>query len=138
MTLTWQFEAGRTSFFMNGIVAWLSLASARTVEERSLVRPPSSDGRTSSRSWWKNGRLASIIGAVVLAAGTRSRANARSGGNALLSALSAGIATDSVRGSSAIVADSATFSRANAFAVVLKSVIRFLRFSGCVENAPLT
>ena len=43
-------------------------------------------------------------------------------------ALKAGIAADSVRGSWMTVLRSATFSRAKAFAVVLKSVIRLFRF----------
>src|SRR5437588_8811745 len=83
MTLTWQLDAGLTSFFMNGIDSWLSLASAGIVWARSLVRPPSSWGRTRRRSWWKKGRLASIIDAVESGPGTsvrvRARANWRSG-----------------------------------------------------------
>ena len=68
--------------------------------------------------------------------GVRARANARSGGNAAFSALKAGIAVDSVLGSSATLCCSATFWRANEFAVVLKSVIRFWRFCEWASIAP--
>ena len=58
------------------------------------------------------------------------------GGKAALSALKAGSAADSVRGSSRTVFSSAMFSRAKALAVVLKSVTRLLRFWGWASRAP--
>ena len=70
MTLTTQLAAGRTSFFISGIVALVSLASAGTVGRRSAVRPRSSEGWTSSRSWVMNGRLASTVGPVDLTPGS--------------------------------------------------------------------
>ena len=61
-----------------------------------------------------NGRLASIVGPVDLTPGISATASFSSGGKAALSALKAGIAADSVRGSWTTVLRSATFSRANA------------------------
>ena len=138
MTLATQLAVGRTSFFISGIVSLVSLASAGTVGRRSAVSPRSSEGCTRSLSWVTNGRLASTIGPVDFTPGTSARANARSGGNAALSALNAGIAADRVCGSWSTVCSSALFWRANALAVVLKSVMRFSRFWGCVSSAPET
>ena len=90
-TFATQLDAGRTSSFMNGIVASLRCASAGIVGTRSWVRPRSSDGCTSWRSCVMNGRLASIIGPVLLTPGISARASVRSGGNAAFSALNAGI-----------------------------------------------
>ena len=133
-----QLDAGRTPFFISGIVELVRCASAGIVGERSWVRPSSSDGCTSRRSCVMNGRLASIVGPVDLTPGISVRASARSGGNAALSALNAGVAAASVFGSSATACWSATFWRANAPAVVLKSVIRLCRFCGCASIAPAT
>ena len=123
---------------MSGIVAFVSLASAGTVTDRSDVNPRSSCGRTSSRSCSMNGRLASTVGPVETTPGVSVRASWRSGGNAAFSALNAGIAVDSVRGSSAIERCNAPLWRANDSAVVLKSVIRFCRFCGWASIAPAT
>jgi hypothetical protein len=102
------------------------------------VRPRSSDGCTNWRSCDISGRLASIIGPVLLTPGISAVANLRNGGNAALSALNAGIPAASVLGSAATLFSSATFSRANALAVVLKSVIKFCRFCGLLSIAPAT
>ncbi len=66
------------------------------------------------------------------------RASWRRGGNALFRALNAGIAVASVVGRSATACWRETFSRANAPAVVLKSVTRFWRFGGCMSIAAAT
>ena len=85
-----------------------------------------------------NGRLASIAGPAETTPGSSARASVRNGGNAAFKALNAGIAAASVRGSSATAFSSATFWRANAFAVVLKSVIRLCRVRGCALSACAT
>src|SRR6202012_5847767 len=118
MTLTTQLAAGRTWFFMSGIVSLASLASAGTVGFRSAVRPRSSDGWTRSLSWVTNGRLASTIGPVDFTPGMSALASVRRGGKAALRALNAGIADPSVLGSWATVCSSDGFTRANALAVV--------------------
>src|ERR1700750_1540207 len=93
-----------------------------------------------------NGRLASTIGPVDFVAGISALASCRSGPgaqlgiagpeqNARLSELRAGMATCNVTGSSATARWRFALCRANAFAVVLKSVTRFSRFFGCVLKA---
>ena len=129
-TLATQLEAGRTWFLNSGMLSCVSLARAGTVGLRSWVRPRSSEGWTSSLSCVMKGRLASTVGPVDLTPGSSARASRRKGGKAALSALKAGIAADRVLGRSATVRRRLACSRANANAVVLKSVTRLLSAGG--------
>ena len=137
-TFARQLDAGRTPFRINGIDSAVRSASAGIVAARSDASPPSSDGCTSSLSWVMNGRLASIAGPAETTPGMRALASVSTGGSAALTAFSAGTAVRSVFGSSATAFSSATFSRANACAVVLKSVTRLWRLFGCATSAPAT
>ena len=82
-----------------------------------------------------NGIDASIVGPDETVPGYASRAKARSDGSAPLSDSSAGEPTRSTRSSAGIVRWSASSSRANAAAVVLKLVTRFLSVSGLRASA---
>ena len=85
-----------------------------------------------------NGRLASIVGPEDLTPGISAVESLSSGPNAAFSAPNAGVAAASVFGRSLTAFDSATFWRANAFAVVLKSVIRLSSSCGWALRAPAT
>src|SRR5438270_669133 len=148
-TLTAQLEAGRIPLAISGVVSRVSLVSGGTVCARSAVRPRSSAGCTSSRSWVMKGRLASIIGPVDFTPGMRALARCGNGPaaqfgtcgpeqNAAFSAWKAGVAAARVFGSSATALESATFLTAKECAVVLKSVIRFWSVRGWVSIAPDT
>ena len=124
---------------MNGIVSWLSFASAGIVRARSLVSPRELGGLDEQPELVEERQARVDHRAGRLDARDQVARELASGGNALLSAFSAGIATASVLGSSLIGSTAvATFSRANASAVVLKSVIRLSRSGGLLSSAPLT
>src|SRR5579859_4020751 len=138
MTVETQLEAGRTWSRRNGIDSRVSSARAGMVTRRSAASPCSSDGCTSWRNWLKNGRLASTIGPVETTPGTSVRASWRRGGKAAFRALKVGMATASVWGRLRTAAVRATFERANACAVVLKSVTRFWSVCGLALSAAAT
>src|ERR1700734_3499568 len=96
-----------------------------------------------------NGSDTSIIGPVDLTPGISALASCGTGPGeqlgtagpehkAAFSALKAGVAADSVLGSSATACESATLWLANAPAVVLKSLIRFSSVWGWVSIAAAT
>ena len=82
--------------------------------------------------------LASIVGPEERTPGRKSWIRRRKGGNAALSAASAGCAARSVRGSSATVCSRLFCSTAKAAAVRLKSVMKPLSAAGLASRSPAT
>src|SRR3954466_3968184 len=100
----------------------VSLASPAVAGESWRTTPPSSAGDTSLRIWAIHGNAAVIVAGVSRTPGRISRANARVGGNAALSAANARLALSSVGASSRIGVRRLPASDANAAVVPLKLV----------------
>ena len=89
-------------------------------------------------AWARNARAGPIVCPVERTAGRSAFASARTSGSAASTSLSAGRATDSVRGSCEIAVASASLRAAKAAIVVLKSRTSDCRASGRRSSAEAT
>src|SRR3954453_14799667 len=127
------------SIFGSSWIDWsVSLPSAAVVGWSWRARPRSSLGPSRRRVWAIHGNDAAMVEGVARTPGRISRANARVGGKAPLSAANARLALRSVGDSSRIVAWRLFDWAANAPVVTLKLVIRFCSALSLLSSAPAT